>query len=204
VVAFGHEAPPGSGRVSERLAHLPAVLLCALAGVALGALTEPRAGRARVVAGIAASLLLAALAVSWSRRSAALVAEAGRDPDLRLASRVARLAHARLPPEGRLAVLAPPVSRSALQDYVRKVERAGGDAGRARELAGRLARFSRDADLVAAHLPRHPRTLVAQPADGADLVAVYDDAPDVDPRRLGRLVDRFEEGGRGVGVYATR
>lgn len=199
IVAAGHELPPGSGWVSERLLHIPVVAACALAGLALGAAAE-RAKGMKPLAVAAAVLLALALGQSWLRFARALIVAANRDPSLVLALSVARLAAQQLGDGERLAVLAPPVPQKAVLDYVRKVERAGGDVLRAREIAQGLARHSPDADRVAANLARPPRTVVQDPA-GASLVAIFDDAPAGPPRALGPALARFESGERGVTVY---
>jgi hypothetical protein len=198
VVAAGHEFPPGSGRVSERLIHLPALAACALAGLALGALAE--SGRRP---GLAAALLASlAVGAAWVRSARELVTEANRDPALMLACSVARVAERELGRGERLAVLAPPVSAQAIDDYVRKVERSGGDARRAREIALALARHSPDTDRVAANLARPPRSVV-EDAAGAALIAVFDDAPAPPPGTTGALLARFQAGARGVSVYRS-
>lgn len=198
IVAAGHEFPPGSGRVSERLLHIPVVAACALAGLALGAATEQAKG-SRPLAIAAAALLVLGLGQSWFRFARHLIVAANGEPSLALALSVARLAGQQLGDGERLAVLAPPVPARALEDYVRKVERSGGDVQRARELARELARHSPDADRVAANLARPPHTVVQDPA-GASLVAIFDDAPDR-PRAPGPALARFLSGERGVTVY---
>jgi hypothetical protein len=205
VVLAGHEAPPGSGRVSERLAHVPAVALCALAGLALAAALS---GRGPAVVSNGLRLVVVALVawngLVWARRTAALVAEANRDPSLRLALEIARAVDARLPPHGRVAVVGPPVPAEAIEDYVRKVARAGGDAARARREARRLALRSADADRIAAHLPRPPRTVVDGDATDADLLVVFDDAPESGRRRRGPVLLRFMAGPRSASLHDPR
>lgn len=204
VVIAGHEAPPGSGRVSERLIHLPVVAACALAGTAAAALREASPPRARWFVRIAVLVATAALATAGLRRTRALLAEAGRDPSLRLAVEVATFTDGRLPRDGRLGIVAPPVAASAIEDYVRKVERAGGDVEEARRVGLALAHRSVDADRVAAHLARPPAVVVTTAADLAPaLVAVYDDAPDGSPWLLGFPVARFTAGSRGVTIHAA-
>jgi hypothetical protein len=200
VVAAGHEFPPGSGRVSERLAHVPAAALCALAGLALGAALDAGAASSRSVRALAVTALLAWQALSWSRRTEALVAEANRDPSLRLAVEVARLANGRLAPGERLAVAAPAVQAAAIEDYVRKVEASGGDSERARGVGRELARHSPDAGRIAAHLARPPGTVVAYGAP-AQLLAVFDEATDGVVLPPGAPIARFTAGARGVAVY---
>ncbi|HEX6739999.1 MAG TPA: hypothetical protein VF310_17095, partial [Vicinamibacteria bacterium] len=198
VIMFGHEFPPGSGRVSERLAHVPAAALCALAGLGLGWLVE-RAPRAATAA-LAAALTVAA-ALHGVRHARMLITEAGRDPSLLLAAQTAAFAHAHLPRGGHLAVAAPTVSPADLQSFVHKVEAAGGDVGRARAVAAELTRHSPDVDRIAAHLARPPGTVVGADTAPAELVAVYDDAPDAAAWQRGLARARFTAGPRAVTVY---
>jgi hypothetical protein len=209
-VAAGHEFPPGSGRVSERLAHVPAAFLCALAGVAIGALMGeasrpvPTALSGRLAAfgrPLVAALLLSVIAVRWTHRTHDLVAEANRDPSLCLARSVAVFAGSRLAAGTHLAVVAPPVDPAALDAYVDKVGRAGGNVARAREVALALAHSSPDADRIAAHLPRRPGTVVGAGEASASLLAVYDDAPDAGRWRSGEPLARFEAAPRAVTIY---
>src|SRR5207245_7260381 len=79
VVMAGHEAPPGGGRVSERLIHLPALAACALGGLALAALATR--DRARETARVMAVLVVPALAADGLRRPHALLAEPAGVPD---------------------------------------------------------------------------------------------------------------------------
>lgn len=172
VVGAGHEFPPGSGQVSERLIHLPAVAACALAGIALASLSElPRIGRAGK---LAAGFVLLWQAQAWVRQSDALIREANRDPSLRLALQVAEWAGRELGSGERLAVIAPPVPQAAIDDYVRKVKMAGGDEARAVEIGARLGRHSPDADRVAANLARRPGSVTEELGAGG-LIAIFDD-----------------------------
>ena len=195
VVGAGHEFPPGSGRVSERLGHIPAAALCALAGLALGALSRAAFGQAL------AAFLLATLGLGWVRRSETLVIEANADPSLRLAVDVARVASEELTSQGRLAVAGPPVEAAAIEDYVRKVEQAGGDVARARAIGHELAHHSPDLERVAAHLPRSPGAVIPPGTGATEMIAVYDDTPERERWVEGALAARFEAGGRGVTVY---
>jgi hypothetical protein len=228
VTLFGHEFPPGSGHVSERLVHVPALLVCALAGLGVAALAGPgraalgmdrgggsesadgpRAGVAgrRMAAVAVASALLAWQAHAWIGRTASLLGAANADPSLALAVQVARLAHERLAPGERIAVVAPTVSGAALDDYVRRVERGGGDAGAARAIAASLAQHSPDADRIAANLPRPPGTVVQSSIrrfPDARLIAVFDDAGEAQEFRPGVLLARFVAGARAVAVYRPR
>src|SRR5262249_58885053 len=132
VVIAGHEAPPGSGRVSERLIHLPALAACALASLALAAMADAAHDPARILRRAAAVAVVALLAAAGLRRTHALLVEAARDPTVRLALAVAGFADAGLAPGARLGVAAPPVPAAAIDDYVRKVQAARGDAAEAR------------------------------------------------------------------------
>ncbi|HET9314297.1 MAG TPA: hypothetical protein VFQ51_01865, partial [Vicinamibacteria bacterium] len=196
VVAAGHEFPPGSGLVSERLAHVPAVALCALAGAALGA-SGGDLSRWRWVIAAAAVALIGVPAV---RRAQAQVLEANRDPSLQLAVAVARRAGLELRAGDALAVAAPPVPAAALDDYVRKIQRVGGDPARARALALALAGRSPDATRIAAQLARPPATVV-EAGTPAALVAVYDDAPEAARWRTGTALARYAAGPRAVTLY---
>jgi hypothetical protein len=204
ILAAGHEFPPGSGRVSERLIHVAAAAVCALAGLAIGWLADPALPRpARTAAALLALAVFAYVGVRWLRRGEHLVAEANAEPSLVVAAQVARFVAARLPPGGRLGVAAPPVPPEAVEAYVRKVERSGGDAVRARDIALQLAHRSVDADRIAAHLPRRPGTVIAAGAGAAEILAVYDDAPDTERWKSGRVLARFTIGARSVAVYST-
>jgi hypothetical protein len=199
VAVAGHEFPPGSGRVSERLAHVPALALCALAGVGLGAFRPPRAARLATAVALAVAL---AVGASWVHRARQLVAEANRDPSLRLAVRIARFADEALPAGRRLVVFAPPVPEDAVLDYVEKVRAAGGDARRAREIAAGLASHAPDADRIAAHLARPPGTVVEGAPRPGDWMVVYDDAPAPSASALTTLA-RETAGSRAATVYRS-
>jgi hypothetical protein len=201
----GHEFPPGTGRVSERLVHLPALAVCALAGLALAALSRSF-GRPwlRTLGTGLATVLLLALSVSWTRRSFALVEQANADPSLRLAAAAARWAGDHLPPRSRLAVAAPLVPPEVLEEHAGRVARGGGDAEAARAEAQRWRAWPPDRVRLAAHLPRRPGTVVLfeEHATDAALVAVYDDAPGA-ARFAGRApLWRERAGPRGLSLYA--
>jgi hypothetical protein len=201
IAGAGHEHPPGSGQVSERLAHVPVAALCALAGLALARLSgAPRTSRARSLRLASVLALLAWQGLAWARQTQALVATANASADLALSSAVARLADACLGPGDRLAVLAPTVAEAPIESYVRKVEHAGGDPRRAREVAAGLLRHSPDAARIAAQLARPPSCVIADPGAAA-LVAVFDDAPRKPQARPGPILGRFTAGARAVTVY---
>jgi hypothetical protein len=199
VATAGHEYPPGSGRVSERLAQVPAVAMCALAGLGLGAALEgaPKRFQRLACAGVAAVLLLQL--GNWVRFTRSLIRETTSEPGIDLAYQVARMADGLLARHERLAVIAPPVDTAAIEDYVRKVGRSGGDAFVARAVARALAGHSPDADRVAANLARPPATVV-EDATRASLIVVYDDAPAPGPPP-GILVGRVRSGARGASLY---
>jgi hypothetical protein len=196
----GHETPPGSGRISERMAHLPVLALCAAAGLALAAPLGRTAGRVRVLAGAAAVAVVAFLGWRWHAQLRAQVREAASDPSLRLAVQVASYAAGALPAGGRLAVAGPAVDALQVEAYVRKVAASGGDVARARAIAAGFAAHSPDLDRIAAQLPRPPRTVIPAGSAAADLLAVFDDAP----RRpdCGDVRARFVAGPRAVRVCA--
>jgi hypothetical protein len=202
VVVAGHEFPPGSGLVSERLLHLPAVLACGLAALALARLAG--AGSVHTLARLRLAVVVAFLGwqgYAWARHAQALAVAAGEDPSLRLAFEVAKLADRRLGDGERLAVFGPPVPAQALAAFVEKVRLAGGDVERALALAASYAGHSPDRDRIAANLARPPRT-VTDRVDGAALVAVFDDAPPGPERRPGPMVARFVAGARAASVFA--
>jgi hypothetical protein len=204
VIAAGHEFPPGSGRVSERLIHVPVVAVCALAGLALAGLWDVARPRSTpTIAVLLAMAVLAAVGRRWWLRSEQLVAAANEEPSLVLAAEVARFVDPHLPHSGRLAVAAPPVPREAIEAYVRKVARSGGDETRAREIAEELAARSVDAERIAAHLARPPGTVIPAGTGAAELLAVYDDAPSSLPSAIGSPLARFTRGPRGVTIYGT-
>jgi hypothetical protein len=196
VVALGHEFPPGSGLLSERLCHLPAFGLCALAGLGVARIARchARAGR------IAAVAVVAWVGVGWLQRSRDLVEVANQAPALRLALAVAEFADVHLAPGARLAVAAPAVAPAAIEDYVRKVERAGGDAAAARATARALSGRAPDADRIAAQLARPPALVIDASAwRQGDLLAIYDDAPPGAPP-VRSIWARFTAGPRAVSV----
>jgi hypothetical protein len=195
----GHETPPGSGRISERMAHLPVAALCACAGLALAVPWERTRGAARAAAGVAAVSVVAVVGWRWHAQLRAQVREATSDPSLRLAVQVARFAHAALPPGGTLAVAGRPVDAAAVEAYVRKVAASGGDVARAQAIAAGYAAHSPDLDRVAAHLPRPPSSVIRAGSGPADLLAVFDD--DASPRPPCHAPRaRFAAGTRAVSV----
>lgn len=201
-VAAGHEHPPGSGRVSERMLHVPVAAVCLLSGLGVVALAgaAPPALRHRTAA-VLTALVATAAALQGLGTARRLAREAAQEPSLDLAVSVARVATVHLPPGDTLAVLGPPVDDASVAAYVARVAHAGGDAAAARVQAAALARRGRDGDLVAAHLPRPPRLVTRDPAS-ADLVAAYDDGPPY--HGPGSVLARFAAGPRAVTVYQRR
>jgi len=197
----GHETPPGSGRISERMAHLPVAALCGSAGLALAGLAEAARGRARLAGRAAVVVVVAVLGWRWHGQLRAQVREAASDPSLRLAVQVASFAHRELPRGGRIAVAGPAVAAEAVEAYVRKVAASGGDVAAARAIADGFAAHSPDLDRVAAQLPRPPGTAVAPGAAPVDLLAVFDDAPR--PPACGAVRARLRAGQRAVTVCAS-
>jgi hypothetical protein len=190
---FGHEHPAGSGRVSERLIHVPAVAACAAAAVALA-----RVAARQATLWIAVAVLVAASAIDDGRRVRVILDDAHRAPDLRLAMAVAHVAEKELGTRASLAVAAPAVPGPALEAYIRKVGQAGGDTARARLMAERFSRLTPDGVRIAAHLGRPAGTVIPFGKPSA-LVAVFDDAGIPPPS--GPVVARIEAPPRGVTVY---
>jgi hypothetical protein len=199
-LAVGHEYPPGSGLLSERMAHVPALASCALAGLAVGEAQRALSARGRTrLAAAGAGLFLIVLGAAWQRRSHELAAAANDAPSLRLAFEVARLADRELSGTGRLAVAAPPPPADALEAYLRKLERSGGDVARARAIVEALP--PPDLMRIRAQLARPPKTVIEPGPAAAELIAVFDDVPERDRFAAGRPVARFVHGGRAVTVY---
>jgi hypothetical protein len=146
-IAFGHEYPPGSGLMSERLIHLPVLLSLAFAAIALGRISS--LGRVGLAVCVIATALLGA---RNARFETGLLRAAASDPDLALAREVARgLESARRGNEC-VTVVAPTVDPALLTAYVGKVNASFGDVARARERAASLSAMSPDRDRIAAHL----------------------------------------------------
>jgi hypothetical protein len=147
VIVLGHEYPAGSGLMSERLIHLPVLLLLSLASIGLGRLSS--VSRSAFAVSLVVTLLFAGRSI---RFETALLRAAAIDPDLALARDVATaIAVERVPGEC-VRVDAPTVDKALLDAYVAKVRAAFGDAGRAKERAAELAATSPDRDRIAAHL----------------------------------------------------
>ena len=169
VIVLGHEYPPGSGLMSERLIHLPVILALALASLALTRL----AGQSRTTLALSLVLILG-FAVRNVRFEVALLRAAASDPDLALARDAARALSSERSRADCVSVAAPPVDRGTLDAYVAKVGAAFGDVNRARALAAGFADASPDRDRIAAHLSAPPGTIRAEP--GCPLLVIVDDA----------------------------
>jgi hypothetical protein len=166
VIVLGHEYPAGSGLMSERLIHLPVLLLLGLASIGLGRLSSVSRGA------FAVSLIVTLLFAGRSIRfETALLRTAANDPDLALARDVATaIALERVSGEC-VRVDAPTVDKALLDAYVAKVRAAFGDVGRAQERAAELAATSPDRDRIAAHL-RAPVGTVSPRLDCALIVTI--------------------------------
>ncbi len=168
-IAFGHEYPPGSGLMSERLIHLPVLLGLGLAAIAL----QQISARSTIAfaACIAASLLFAGRNV---RFEIALLRAAAREPDLALARDVARAIESNRASGECVTVFAPAVDPALVDRYVAKVGAAFGNVDRARERVASLADASPDRDRIAAHLRARTGTVRSQV--GCPLLVLVDDA----------------------------
>lgn len=169
VVGFGHEYPPGSGFVSERLIHLPVLVSLSFAALALG--------RFAVRSRPAFALCLVACLVFAGRNArfeVALLRAAALDPDLALGRKVAVALDAIRAPSECVTVAAPSVAPAALEAYVSKVDASFGDVERARARAAALSESSPDRDRIAAHLKA--RTGTARASAGCPLLVIVDDS----------------------------
>jgi hypothetical protein len=178
ITLAGQEFPPGSGLVSERLDHVPAVAVCLLAGVAAAALAFGGAAEpgSRARRGLLVGLLAAVIGTSGVWHAAWLAATANADPSLQLARDVARFADLQLAPGERLSVVGPRLSETTLADELRKLEGRGGDPRAAADLLREFSHRGPDGDRVAAHLARPPG-LVVSGDDPGDLVVFFDPFP---------------------------
>ena len=169
VIALGHEYPPGSGLMSERLIHLPVLACIVLSAVALARVGER--SRPAFAACLAVALVFAGRNI---RFETALLRAAAKDPDLALARDVARALDEALAAGECVTVAAPPVDPALLQAYVSKVGASFGDVDRARARAVELAASSPDRDRIAAHLRAGIGTVRAEP--GCPLLVIVDEA----------------------------
>jgi hypothetical protein len=197
-VALGHEYPPGSGLMSERLIHLPVLVALSLAAFALARVSAM--SRAAFAAALGMTLLLAGRNLRFER---ALLRAAAADPDLALARDVARAIEAHRRPTECVTVIAPAVDPALLDAYVAKVGTAFGDVDRARAQADLLRDVSPDRDRIAAHLKSKTGTVRAEP--GCPLLVVVD--PAGDPGQAlgnGTLLEEVSAGPRRARVLRTR
>ena len=169
VVLLGHEYPPGSGLMSERLIHLPVLLVLSLSAFALAHLSAT--SRPAFMACLGIVVLLAGRNVRFER---GLLKAAAADPDLALARDTARAIEALLSPGECVTVLAPTVDPALLRAYVSKVGFAFGDVENARGRARGLVGTSPDRDRIAAHLKAKVGTVRGEM--GCPLLALVDDA----------------------------
>ena len=200
IVSFGHEYPPGSGLMSERLIHLPVLAAITAVSGFLGWI----ASRSRALAGVALTVTLL-IGARGLRFEALLLKEAENQPELALARDVARALDARRSPGECVSVLAPRVDPAPLEAYVAKVRAGSGDVRKARELATSLAGTSPDRDRIAAHL-KAPVGTVRDYAGCPVLVVIDAAAPDSAPSgpKRGRLLDEVRAGSRIALIYRTR
>lgn len=195
VVAFGHEYPPGSGLMSERLIHLPVILALSLLAAALARLSlTSRPAFLACAGGVA---LLAARDLRFER---ALLKAAAVEPDLALARDTARAIEAQRRPGECVSVLAPSVDPSLLDAYVSKVASSFGDAEAARARAANLAQTSPDRDRIAAHLRARPGTVRAEP--GCPLLVLVD--AQTQATEMGTLLAEIRAGPRRARLLRTR
>jgi len=174
VVAFGHEYPPGSGRMSERLIHLPVILCLALTALALGRFAA--LSRLAHAAGLAVCLLFAA---RHARFEVALLRAAAAEPDLALARGIVAALEVSRGASECVSVAAPSVDPALMRAYVSKVEASFGDVNLARLRAAGLADSSPDRDRIAAHLKARAGTVRAAP--GCPLLVIVDDSQAAPP-----------------------
>ncbi len=173
VVTLGHEYPPGSGRMSERLIHLPVLLSLLLAASLLGRVAAH--SRGAFIVCVAVGLLLAGRNLLFETR---LLQAAEREPDLALARETAEAVERQRRPGECVTVLARAVDPALLDAYVLKVAASFGDTARARERAREAAQSSPDRDRIAAHLKAPPGTVRSTIASSCDLIVAIDaDAP---------------------------
>jgi hypothetical protein len=172
VTLAGHEFPPGSGLVSERLAHVPVVALCVLAGHAVSLVLA----EGPVLLRVAGAGVLAVVATTGVWHAAWLAATANADPSTLLARDVARFADRLMAPGETLSVTGARVPPEVLTDYLARLKRMGGETRAARVLLAEMSRRGLDGDRVAAHLARSPPD-VRGPDEPADWCAAFVENP---------------------------
>ena len=200
VVTFGHEYPPGSGLVSERLIHLPVIAVIMAASVSLGWMGS----RSRPLAAAAVTLTLL-LGARHIRFETWLLRATAEQPDLALARLVAHALDGERAASECVSVLAPGIDPAILDAYVAKVGAAFGDAARARELTNALGAASPDRDRIAAQLKAPVGTVRA--GIGCPLLVAIDAAGGnaVKLNLAGaRLLGELQAGSRYAAIYRIR
>jgi hypothetical protein len=192
IVGLGHEFPPGSGLMSERLIHLPVLLSIGLASVTLARASRMSPALAAVCVGLALALVGRNL-----RFEVELLRAAAREPDLALARETARAIEEVRRPGECVSVDAPRVDPAQLQSYVAKVGASWGDVATAKARAVALLDASPDRDRIAAHLRARPGT-VREGVDCALHVSV-DGSESAPPRS--RLLAETTAGRRRARLY---
>lgn len=194
VIGFGHEFPPGSGLMSERLIHLPVLLTAGLASIALARVS--RVGTPFALACVAAIGLLGARNLRFEVN---LLRSAALEPDLALARDTARAIEAERRTGECVSVSAPRVDPLLLQAYVAKVGASFGDVAAANARAAALSDAAPDRDRIAAHLRAAPGTVHAAP--GCPLSVTVDNVISPPP---GRLLAEIRAGSRRARLYRSR
>jgi hypothetical protein len=179
VVVLGHEYPVGSGLMSERLIHLPVLLVLSLVSIGLARFSS--ISRTAFVVGLAVASLFAGRNL---RFETALLRAASIDPDLALARDIAIAVANERAAEECVRVEAPAVDKALLDAYVAKVGASFGDVGRAQQRAAELAATSPDRDRIAAHL-RAPVGTVSPRLDCPLVVTIDGPSPPGDKKSDG-------------------
>jgi len=158
VMGFGHEYPPGSGLMSERLIHLPVLLGLSLTALVLGRFAAR--SRPAFALCLAAALIFA---VRNIRFETMLLRAAAQEPDLALAREVSTTLETHRLPGECVSVAARSVDRALLEAFVSKVGASFGDKDAARARAAQAAGSSPDRDCIAAHLKAPVGTVREEP-----------------------------------------
>jgi len=177
VIGLGDEYPPGTGRMSERLIHLPVLLCLGFAAMALGRFSEW--SRATLVVSLTLGLVFAARNLRFETR---LLRATAQDQDLALAREAARVIESNRAPGECVSVSAPVVDPALLEAYVSKVGASFGDVARARTRAADISDTAPDRDRIAAHL-RAPTGTVRGAAE-CPLLMIVDDEAEPPPRAI--------------------
>ena len=154
VVTLGHEYPPGSGQMSERLIHLPVLVALLLSAAALA-----HAGSRSPLAFVLCLIATLGLGTRNVRFEVELLEAAERNPDLALAREGARVLEGQRKHGECVDVQAPAVESTLLDAYVAKVAASLGDRNQALARAQASALASPDRDRLAAHLRAPPGTV---------------------------------------------